>query len=72
MWSFLRRLRRSDSKEEATKALLDAEKNLEHVQRRSQEVSEVADALREIRKRNHFAEALEEILRPKGNSHDSA
>lgn len=73
MWSFIRRLRRSDSTDDdATKALLDAEKNLEQVQKRSREVSDVAGALREIRKKNHFAEALEEILRPKGNLDDSA
>lgn len=60
MW--FRRRRETSSSEEAAKALLDARQNLREVRRRSTEVSKVAQALKDIRERNHFAEQMEEIL----------
>ena len=47
---------------ESEKALREAQKNLRQVQRRGKEVTRVADALRELRERNHFAEQMEEII----------
>lgn len=64
--------RRSDSAEEAKYALADAKRNLRKVQARGSEVTRVANALREIRERNHFAEQLEAIIRPGGlSAHDT-
>lgn len=63
----MRLFRRSDSSEEAKKALADAKHNLRKVQARSSEVSRVANALKEIRERNHFAEQLEAIIRSGGH-----
>ena len=67
--------RRGDKKEESgdsEKALREAENNLHRVQRRSEEVTELADAFREFRRRNHFAEQLEEIIgkRNRGSRHE--
>lgn len=62
MWLF----RRRDSSDEAKNALEDAKHNLRKVQARSSEVSRVANALKEIRERNHFAEHLEAIIRSGG------
>lgn len=54
-------LRRRKSNESA-EALKEAEDSLRQVQLRSVEVSRVAKALKDIRNRNHFAEALEAII----------
>lgn len=56
--------RRRDKRriKESKEALADANKSLREVQKRSDEVSYVANALKEIRERNHFAEQLEEIM----------
>jgi hypothetical protein len=43
-------------------ALKNAQKNLREVKQRGKEVTEIAEALREIRERNHFAEQLELII----------
>lgn len=43
-------------------ALRDAQKNLRKVEKRGSEVTSVANALRELRERNHFAEQMEEII----------
>lgn len=49
------------------KALEDAEHNLSEVKKRSREVSQISNALKDIRERNHFAEQLEAIIvRPRG------
>jgi hypothetical protein len=62
---FLRRSKRSD---ESIQALKDAQRNLVKVQRRGNEVTKIAKALKDIRERNHFAEQLEEIvIRRKGS-----
>lgn len=59
--------RSQNDKKDSEKALADAKRNLKRVQKRNEEVSEVADALKKIRERNHFAEELEAIvLRRKG------
>ena len=53
---------------ESEEALKDATKNLCEVQKRQPEVTKIANALKEFRERNHFAEQLEEIvLRQKGH-----
>lgn len=48
--------------EEAREALEDARSNLLDVERRETEVHAVADALREIRERNHFSKSLEDLM----------
>ena len=53
---------------EAAEALEDARKNLKKVQSRGGEVSRVAKALKDIRDRNHFAEALEAIIASRGST----
>jgi hypothetical protein len=65
MWGFLRR-RRSESSDEATAAVKDAQKHLNRVRKRDQEVSDLSDSLREVRQRNHFAEQMEEIIIRRG------
>lgn len=60
MWLLNRRKTKTD--QEATAALNDAEKNLRRIKRRSDEVTEVSESLKEIRQNNHFAEAMEEII----------
>jgi len=64
----MRFLRRNKSeKNDAAKAVEEAQKNLEETKETGKEVSEVANALRRIRERNHFAEQLEAvIIRPRG------
>jgi hypothetical protein len=47
---------------DSAKALEDADQNLKRVKSREKEVHEVAESLRIIRQRNHFAEQLQEIL----------
>jgi hypothetical protein len=59
MWLF----RRSNDRHESDAALEDAKRNLLQVQRRGSEVDRVSDALIEIRRRNHFAEHLEAIVK---------
>lgn len=54
--------RRDRSSEESHKALRDAKKNLDRIENRGDEVSELAEAFKEFRARNHFAEQLEEII----------
>lgn len=55
--------------EEAREALADARTNLLNVERRETEVHSVADSLRKIRERNHFAESLEDLmLKPRRSS----
>jgi hypothetical protein len=54
--------RRDDSKKEAEEALANAEKASEEIQKQGSEISALADAFREFRERNHFAEQLEEII----------
>lgn len=61
MWFLRRRLNKTRS-EEADEALKDAQANLKRVKRRGGEVTRLAESLREIRERNHFAEQMEEII----------
>lgn len=61
MWFLRRRLNKTKSKE-ADEALKDAQANLKRVKRRGGEVSRIAESLKEIRERNHFAEQMEEII----------
>jgi len=58
MW--FRRHRNNHNK--ADEALADAQRNLRAVQQRSTEVNKVSKALKDIRERNHFAEALEDVI----------
>lgn len=53
---------KNDKALEATKALNSAQEHLEKVKERGEEVSKIVDAVKEIRERNHFAEAMEAIL----------
>lgn len=54
--------RRNSAGVESEAALEDAKRNLREVQQRGREVSSVANALKDIREKNHFAEALEAIM----------
>lgn len=54
--------RRKKSTEDAQAALEDACKNLKQVEQRSDEVSRVSEAIKQVGERNHFAEQLEEIV----------
>lgn len=47
---------------EATKAFVDAHRNLREVKARTPEVQRVASAVRETLRRNHFAEQLQSIV----------
>jgi len=47
---------------EAQKALESAQASVKEAEERGQEVTAVAEALKRIRERNHFAEQLEEII----------
>jgi hypothetical protein len=63
------RRRDNDNGEESQKAVEDAEVHLNRIKSRSQEITRVAEALRELRQQNHFAEELEQIvLRGRGRS----
>lgn len=68
MWHLLRRSRKRALEHESMEALLDATNNLKQVQRRGREVNRVANALKDIRERNHFAEQLEAIILNPGGS----
>lgn len=54
--------RDTTSAEESKAALVDARKNLREVKKRGREVSEYAEAFRELREKNHFADQLEELI----------
>lgn len=53
---------RNDAGADSEEALRDAQRNLREVKERSDEVSTVSNALRDIRVQNHFGEALQEII----------
>ena len=61
MWWFGRR-RTTVCEDESEAALKDANEQLRNAKKRNHEVSEVVDALRELREKNHFAAAMEEII----------
>lgn len=61
MWSLWRNKSR-EGEARADKALRDATRNLHDIKERSAEVTQVANALRDFRERNHFAEGLEAII----------
>lgn len=60
--------RQSRSSVESEEALEDAKKNLCEVQKRGTEVSNVANALKDIRERNHFAEQMEALITRRNTS----
>lgn len=47
---------------EAEKAVLESKQVLRRVQARTEEVHEVAEASREFRRQNHFADSLQQIF----------
>lgn len=57
-----RRRKKEESHREASNALKQANENLRQVQARTQEVHEVARALRILRVENHFQQKLEAIM----------
>jgi hypothetical protein len=65
------RFRRRKTEEiiEAEHALEDAKQNLNKIKRRDPAVKRVAAGLRQVGKRNHFGEALEEIIMRRGQAH---
>lgn len=54
--------RRSRVNPESEAALRESSKRLREARDRGKEVTDIADALRQIRERNHFAEQLEDII----------
>jgi len=60
MW-FLHR-QRNKSGDEAKEALEEAEKKLDEVKSRGEEVTNISASLKRIRERNHFSETLEELI----------
>jgi hypothetical protein len=66
MW-FLRRSN-YNAESQSQEALDDAESNLSEIKKRSFEVRQISNALKDIRERNHFAEQFEEILLRNGGS----
>lgn len=59
---------RRHKNKEAEKALEEAQTSLRAIQQRTIEVNIITSKLREIRQRNHFAEALEAIIVHRGES----
>lgn len=55
-------LRKSRIDPAAKQALVEAEKGHRKVKARDQEVHQVAESLKKIRQRNHFAERIQEIM----------
>lgn len=60
MWWFGRR--RCETTDDSKEALKDAKNQVAKAEKRTEEVAEVVDALRELREKNHFADAMEAIL----------
>lgn len=60
------RRRRSDAIDKADEALADSLKSLRATKDRGPEVTTIAQGLKDLRERNHFAENLEEIIRRRG------
>lgn len=60
MWLPWRRNRHDDG--ESEKAIKEADAHVRHAHRRGEEVTELAEALREFRHHNHFAEKLEQMI----------
>jgi hypothetical protein len=58
--------RRHRNNSKADEALADAQQNLRAVQQRSTEVNQITKALKDMRERNHFAEALEDVIIRRG------
>ena len=54
--------RQSKKDPAALEALQEADKNLKKVKARDKEVHDVAESLRKVRSRNHFAERIQEIM----------
>lgn len=54
---------RTEPAEEVEQAHRDAERKLAEACRRDREVREVTEKLRELRRRNHFAEIIAESMR---------
>lgn len=61
MWSLWRNKSR-EGEARADKALRDATRDRRDIEARAPEVTQVANALRDFRERNHFAEGLEAII----------
>jgi hypothetical protein len=68
MWPRWLGRKKPDTNSEADKALRDAEKKLDEIKNRGREVTALAEALKEIREKNHFAEQLEAVFRRKGTA----
>ena len=62
MWSLWRN-KGKEGEARADEALRSARRDLREIKGRSEEVTQVAAALRDFRERNHFAEGLEAIIR---------
>jgi uncharacterized protein YhaN len=54
--------RKGKDKQESEDALNEAKNNLKEIKKRTAQVEEVVEALRELREGNHFAEQLEELI----------
>lgn len=71
MFRWIRRLRRrgeTQGQVDATAALQAAVEAREETERRGPEVASVVHQLRQIRERNHFAEAFDALLHQRGGA----
>jgi hypothetical protein len=71
MFRWTRRLLRrgeTQGQADATEALRAAQEARDETERRGPEVASVADQLRQIRQRNHFAEAFDALLHQRGGA----
>lgn len=64
MWSLWRKKKGKEEPEEdkADLALAEATRNLHAARQRSQEVTQITNALKRINERNHFGETLEALI----------
>ena len=60
MWLLHRR--KNEKREDPDKAIRDAQRHLSRIEDRDDQVDTVVNSLKKIRKDNHFAEAMEDII----------
>jgi hypothetical protein len=61
------RRRGKDKEDPADKALREARDKVKEIEERGEEVTALAESLKHMRERNHFAEQLEELIRRRGS-----
>lgn len=61
---------RNEDLDEAREARTTAEHDLRKIRANREEVERIANRLRDLRKRNHLVEAIEEQIRQRGHGHE--